>query len=307
MRSTFVSMREAVGPACVAAILAIAGPAAAQTPPVFNWTGFYVGAHAGYGWGDADLAPTEGPFAHPGLSVDRDSFVIGGQFGYNFQYGNFVFGPQARLSFFTGDGSVQSQLFFSPVDYGVETDWLGSLQARAGVSFGMAMIYVMGGVAGSQLEASARHDSGAGFVTYSDKKTRFGAVFGGGVEYAVTPNVSVGLLVQHYVWDGHTFNLGVNPFNEPVRVGIDSHDTTMRAEVNVRLSDARVKRDATLMARRSDGIGIYRYRYAWSTTEEVGVMAQEVMRIRPDAVLTGADGFLRVDYARLGMRATTAD
>jgi outer membrane immunogenic protein len=227
-------MRDA-GLACIAAMVLMGGPAAAQNPPVFNWTGFYVGVHAGYGFGDTDLAPTEGNLAHPGLSFDRDSFVLGGQFGYNFQHGNFVFGPQARLSFFTGDGSAQSQLFFSPVDYSVDTDWLGSLQARAGMAFGQTMIYAMGGVAVSRLEVSARHDSGAGFVTFSDKKTRAGFVFGGGFEYAFTPTIRGGLLVQHYVWDGNTFNLGVNPFNEPVRVAVDSHDTTVRAEVNIQL------------------------------------------------------------------------
>jgi outer membrane immunogenic protein len=232
-------MGAATGLACVSTILMMSGPAAAQAPPVFNWTGFYVGAHAGYGWGGTDLAPTEGPFAHPGLSASRDSFVLGGQFGYNFQSGSFVFGPQARFSFFTGDGSVQSQLFFSTVDYGVETDWVGSLQGKAGISFGPALIYGMGGIATSRLTASARHDDGVGFVTYSESKNRVGFVFGGGVEYAFTPNISGGVLVQHYVWDGHTFNLGVNPFGEPVRVGVDSNDTTVRAEINVRLGGGR--------------------------------------------------------------------
>jgi hypothetical protein len=58
-------------------------------------------------------------------------------------------------------------------------------------------------------------------------------------------------------------------------------------------------------SRRGDGIGIYRYRYLWSDTVYVGVMAQEVAAIAPEAVVHHADGFLRVDYARLGMRLLT--
>jgi hypothetical protein len=70
-------------------------------------------------------------------------------------------------------------------------------------------------------------------------------------------------------------------------------------------SDRRLKRDLVLLARRADGIGIYRYRYLWSDTVYVGVMAQELAAIAPEAVVHHSDGFLRVDYARLGMRLLT--
>ena len=68
------------------------------------------------------------------------------------------------------------------------------------------------------------------------------------------------------------------------------------------LSDRRLKRDILLLHRRPDGIGIYRYRYYWSAQYYVGVMAQEVAEIIPDAVFRGTDDFLRVDYARLGLQ-----
>jgi hypothetical protein len=51
-----------------------------------------------------------------------------------------------------------------------------------------------------------------------------------------------------------------------------------------------------------NGIGLYGYRYIWSDQVYVGVMAQEVAEIVPDAVMYGDDGYLRVDYARLGLR-----
>jgi Chaperone of endosialidase len=73
------------------------------------------------------------------------------------------------------------------------------------------------------------------------------------------------------------------------------------------LSDIRLKRDIVLLTRLDNGIGLYRFRYDWSDRLYVGVMAQEVEAIRPDAVVRGADGYLRVAYGRLGLRFMTWD
>ncbi|HEY7248395.1 MAG TPA: tail fiber domain-containing protein [Xanthobacteraceae bacterium] len=70
-------------------------------------------------------------------------------------------------------------------------------------------------------------------------------------------------------------------------------------------SDRFLKRDIALIDRLANGIGIYRYRYLWSDTVYVGVMAQEVAAINPRAVTRAADGFLRVNYAALGLRLLT--
>jgi len=70
-------------------------------------------------------------------------------------------------------------------------------------------------------------------------------------------------------------------------------------------SDIRLKRDIDLLERLDNGLGLYRYRYLWSDQLYVGVMAQEVATVMPAAVLTGADGYLRVDYGRLGLRLQT--
>ena len=73
------------------------------------------------------------------------------------------------------------------------------------------------------------------------------------------------------------------------------------------VSDVRLKRDIELLGRLPDGIGLYSYRYVWSDQVYVGVMAQDVAVTRPDAVMKGSDGFLRVNYARLGIRLQTWD
>jgi polysaccharide export outer membrane protein len=72
-------------------------------------------------------------------------------------------------------------------------------------------------------------------------------------------------------------------------------------------SDIRLKRDVVLLDRLPNGIGLYRYRYIWSDQLYVGVIAQEVATIVPEAVSRGADGFLGVNYARLGTRLITWD
>ena len=73
------------------------------------------------------------------------------------------------------------------------------------------------------------------------------------------------------------------------------------------VSDIRLKRDITQVGELDSGINLYRYRYLWSDTIYVGVMAQEVAAVKPEAVLRGADGYLRVNYARLGLRLQTWD
>jgi hypothetical protein len=71
-------------------------------------------------------------------------------------------------------------------------------------------------------------------------------------------------------------------------------------------SDARLKRDIALVGRLDDGLGLYRYRYLWSDTVYVGVMAQEVALIHPEAVVRDVlDDYLRVDYGRLGLKLMT--
>jgi endosialidase-like protein len=73
------------------------------------------------------------------------------------------------------------------------------------------------------------------------------------------------------------------------------------------LSDVRLKRDIFRVARLDNGIDLYRYRYTWSDQLYVGVMAEEVAEVMPSAVMRGVDGYLRVDYGRVGLRLMTWD
>ena len=74
-----------------------------------------------------------------------------------------------------------------------------------------------------------------------------------------------------------------------------------------RRSDIRLKHDIVLIGQLDNGLGLYRFSYNGSEKPYVGVIAQEVRRVRPDAVLEGSDGYLRVRYERLGLTFQTYD
>lgn len=73
----------------------------------------------------------------------------------------------------------------------------------------------------------------------------------------------------------------------------------------VKGSDRRLKSNISQVGSLPSGLNLYRFRYVNETTDYVGVMAQEVLEVAPEAVVTGADGFLLVDYAALGTRMMT--
>ena len=69
-------------------------------------------------------------------------------------------------------------------------------------------------------------------------------------------------------------------------------------------SDRRLKRDIERVGTHESGIGIFRFKYLWSDTIYVGVLAQDVVERFPEAVSVGPGDFMAVDYAALGMTMT---
>jgi len=72
-----------------------------------------------------------------------------------------------------------------------------------------------------------------------------------------------------------------------------------------RRSDIRLKHDVVLIGRLDNGLGFYRFAYNGSEKAYVGVLAQEVQSVEPDAVVVGRDGYLRVFYDKLGLKLQT--
>jgi outer membrane immunogenic protein len=167
----------AAGAASAADLPSRKGPIAAPIymPPAFTWSGFYVGANAGYGFGNVNA----NGFANVG---DLDGFVGGGQVGYNYQMGQFVLGLEADLQF--ADLSSGNNLGL----IGVKTDYFGTVRARAGVAFDRFMPYITGGWAYGNVKTSI---PALGFS--SDRSHTGGYAVGAGLEYAVTNNIIAGV------------------------------------------------------------------------------------------------------------------
>jgi hypothetical protein len=74
-----------------------------------------------------------------------------------------------------------------------------------------------------------------------------------------------------------------------------------------RRSDINAKHDIVLIGQLDNGLGFYRFSYNGSDKAYVGVMAQEVQAVMPEAVVRGRDGYLRVYYEKLGLKFETYD
>ena len=95
----------------------------------------------------------------------------------------------------------------------------------------------------------------------------------------------------------------VRPVVAPTVRGV-ARRTTRRV---VRRSDMMLKHDISLLGHLDNGLGFYRFSYNGSDKHYVGVMAQEVQAVVPEAVVRGSDGYLRVSYDRLGLQFQTYD
>jgi len=185
-------------------------------PTVYNWTGFYVGAQAGYGWGDS--RHFQGPDGTDDYTID--GFVGGGTLGYNYQIDRIVLGVEADLSYADIYGTGDSTLSWGCLDgcY-TEVEWFGTVRGRFGVAFDNILPYVTGGYAFG--EAGAGFEGDAGFA---GSDTIDGYTVGGGVEYGLTENISLKAEYLHVHLGDFTFNVSGNEseanFNV-VRAGVN--------------------------------------------------------------------------------------
>jgi hypothetical protein len=99
---------------------------------------------------------------------------------------------------------------------------------------------------------------------------------------------------------------GVDILNLTPQVSGGWADTHRRRQTLV-VSDRRLKRDVRLLLTLPNGVKLYAFRYLWSDTTYVGVMAQDLLRNAAwrAAVIPQKDGHFAVDYAALGLRMTT--
>jgi len=72
-----------------------------------------------------------------------------------------------------------------------------------------------------------------------------------------------------------------------------------------RRSDIELKHDVVRLGHLANGLGYYRFSYVGSSKPYVGVIAQEVQSLVPEAVTRGRDGYLRVHYEQLALKFRT--
>ena len=217
-------------------------PVPVFVPPPFTWTGFYVGVNAGAVWSNGGTSTTmirgrlpigtisgvaetlADVFPGSNFGGSQTGFIGGGQAGYNWQTGAFVFGVETDFDGTTlsRSRSVIGPSFVEPVfglsdvltaDGSVKLDWLGSTRGRVGYAWDRLLIYGTGGVAyggaSSHLDVfDAVH--GFDFSSSGGSSSRVGWTIGGGVEYAFTNNWIIGAEYLYYDLGSRHLNIVPN-------------------------------------------------------------------------------------------------
>ncbi len=167
--------------------------APAYVAPVYNWTGFYIGAHIGGAFNGSDSFATDNLGV---VGAQRDgSFLGGGQIGADYQFSpNWLVGIEGQIS-----GLSDNRRTFTDTGTGDtlrdRSDWLASVTGRLGYTWGPGLIYVKGGAAFRDSGGLTGTGTFLGGVTDRDDT---GYTVGGGLEYMFAPAWSAKLEYQYY-------------------------------------------------------------------------------------------------------------
>jgi outer membrane immunogenic protein len=159
---------------------------------VYDWTGFYIGGNGGYGtsrncWG---VVPAGGAVIPDGCH-SQSGGVIGGQVGYRWQAGQFVFGLEGQGDWASMRSSHVSVVNPLLTDSSKVTS-LGLFTGQVGYAWNAALLYLKGGAAvtnNNLLQATTFGGVGLNYAT----STRWGGAIGVGFEYGFTPNWSAAI------------------------------------------------------------------------------------------------------------------
>jgi high affinity Mn2+ porin len=225
----------------VAADLPVKAPARRA---VYDWTGFYVGGHFGYG--DASFGPGTNPLPEQGVFLNHSATgLIGGyQIGYNRQFANrVVLGIEAD-STFTSPQDVPA-LERAPAPFHTTIDYVGTVRGRIGYAFGRFMPYVTGGFAWGHTHINVNDGDGVTAV-FPVGHYQMGWTAGLGVEFAVSGNWTakaeyeyVDLARQTYDLSGFGLaNVNVDPRIHLFKLGLNYQfgDTPWMAPVNGKIA-----------------------------------------------------------------------
>lgn len=254
MRKSFLMTNILVavlaGGAAQAADLATKVVTKAPVAPAFSWTGFYIGAEAGYGWAKNSFSNSVDPLNPGTLRVGDadytlDGAMVGGQIGYNYQINNLVLGVEADAAWadISGSGSyfdgVANTCIQSNDPCSSKVKALGTITGRLGYAFDHLLVYAKGGAAWATFSHTAGNTETLQPVfSYSDTtdSTRWGWTVGGGVEYAFTNNWSAKVEYNYADFGSSdvTFNFTPATFINPYKANVDQSLQVVKAGVNYR-------------------------------------------------------------------------
>ena len=180
--------------------------APAMIAAVYDWSGFYIGANGG--WGSSrkcwDFLPAAGGVAPEGCH-DATGGTIGGQVGYRWQAGTWVFGVEAQGNWADFKGNNVS--VFNPAFRNESrVDAFGLFTGQIGYAANNVLLYVKGGAAVTSDRFRSFTTAGNVLAGTTSDDTRWGGVVGVGLEYGFAPNWSVGLEYDHLFMQDRTYS-----------------------------------------------------------------------------------------------------
>ena len=156
----------------------------APRPVLYNWTGFYVGGNAGYGWGNMAVANPPS---------DIDGWFAGGQIGWNWQpIGSpWVLGLEVDSSWGEISRNVNFTYKNAIADAFSQVNYLGTARVRVGYAIDRGMVYGTGGLAWGHHEFGFNSGLGGSNALSTSAATHTGWALGAGFEWALSRNWSM--------------------------------------------------------------------------------------------------------------------
>jgi outer membrane immunogenic protein len=212
--------------------------APAMIAAIYDWSGFYIGLNAGGGsarncWTNTSTFGTPTiPNAAEGCH-DATGGLAGGQIGYRWQTGSWVFGLEAQGDWADLKGSNASR-FLPGTTNQSKINALGLFTGQAGYSWNNVFWYVKGGAAtASDSYKGITTATGTVFDRASD--TRWGGVVGTGIEVGFAPNWSVAAEYDHLFTGSHALTFSTVPAGVASRTDTVGQDVDMASvRVNYR-------------------------------------------------------------------------
>jgi outer membrane immunogenic protein len=184
--------------------------APALASPAYDWSGFYVGAFGGGGFGNHNLNNALGPagFANFTVNYTSSGAVAGGELGYNWQSGNIIFGIEGDYSWADINGNDNFALGSNDA---TKLTGAATFRARGGIALDRLLLFFTGGWAhGSLTHTNTDLGGGIGFGVDQFSVNRSGLTAGGGIAYALTNNL-IGKVEYRY-YDFGTYTRAGSPF-----------------------------------------------------------------------------------------------